>query len=69
MIKYLKYTTEAMYQLSRKNQKHDTLGGIAVRRRAHDSKVMGSIPALTTLEESIHRQGINTNRASLHSGV
>ena len=45
------------------------LDGIVVRRRAHDPRVMGSIPALATFEDSILGQGVNTNCASLHPGV
>ena len=40
-----------------------------VRRRAHDSNVLGSKPPLATVEESILGQGVNTNCASLHPGV
>ena len=38
-------------------------------RRAHDPRVVCSIPALATFEDSIHGQGVNTNCASLQSGV
>ena len=40
-----------------------------VRRRAQDPRVVGSIPALATFEESILGQGVSTNCASLHPGV
>ena len=45
------------------------LVGIVVRRQAHDPRAVASIPALATFEESILGQGVNTNRACLHSGV
>ena len=45
------------------------LGGIVVRRRAHDLRVVGSKPALATFEVSIPGQGVNTNCASLRPGV
>ena len=44
-------------------------GGTVVRRRAHDPRVVCSIPALATFEDSILGQGVNTNCASLHPGV
>ena len=45
------------------------LGGTVVRRRAHNPRVVCSIPALATFEDSILGQGVNANCASLHPGV
>ena len=45
------------------------LGGTVVRRRAHNPRVVCSIPALATFEDSILGQGVNTNCASLHPRV
>ena len=45
------------------------LDGTVVRRRAHDPRVVCSIPALATFEDNILGQGLNTNCASLHLGV
>ena len=45
------------------------LGGTVVRRRAHNPRVVCSVPALATFEDSILGQGVNTNCASLHPGV
>ena len=40
-----------------------------VSHSAHDPWVMGSKPALATIEESILGHGANTNCGSLHQGV
>ena len=40
-----------------------------VRHRAHDPRVVGSIPAMATFEESILGQGVDTNCVTLHRGV
>ena len=37
------------------------LGGVVVKRRAHDPRVVGSKPALATFEESILGPGVDTN--------
>ena len=54
------FQSESIWQL---------LGGTVVRRRAHNPRVVCSIPALATFEDSILGQGVNTNCASLHPGV
>ena len=45
------------------------LGGTVVRRRAYNPRVVGSIPALATFEDSILGQRINTNCASLYPEI
>ena len=45
------------------------LNGIVVRRRAYDPRVIRSILALGTFEESNLRQVFTTNCASLHTGI
>ena len=45
------------------------LGGIVVRRRAQDPRVVGSKPGPAKFEESIHGQGVNTNCTPLHPEV
>ena len=43
-------------------------GGTVVRCRAHNPRVVCSISALATFEDSVLGQGVNTNCASLHPG-
>ena len=40
-----------------------------VRHRAHDPRVIGSIPAMATFEESIPGQGVHSHCATLHPGL
>ena len=45
------------------------LGGIMLRRRAYDPRVVSSKLGLATFEESMLGQGIKTHCASFHPGV
>ena len=49
--------------------KRGGLGDTVVRCRAHDPRVVCSIPALATFEDSILGPGVNTNCASFHPEV